>query len=241
MVLEKPAAWQVSRSNLKKIAKLEPSQRRFWEEELLFTPENGPHDLKKYQHHPDTITDLEMFYWGIGEDEEQNSEDPTTSAETQVQSEPKVIDITDSEEDTADVIIEKVIEREEFGAVAGRLREADEDMSVKSGNADGEVNRRGNKVAAHGGCQANHNHSVHGEFPTIVPGLVIKGPEGCWRCHQFGHGHRECTNPPVNESFCYSCGWQNVKISTCPQCKAAWKKNLVKRHKAWYRKYGKFN
>lgn len=79
-------------------------------------------------------------------------------------------------------------------------------------------------------CLAHHDHSTHGSTPTVVPGLVRMGPPtGCWRCHQEGHTHQGCKNDPVNDCYCFLCGWQNVKISNCPQCGPAWKQNQIKR------------
>lgn len=126
------------------------------------------------------------------------------------QPEPELINVTDSEEDegNADVVIEKIIERGHSGGNdepkinRETMNVETLDDVVKRGTPeerDGMTNRRGDEVTRPGGYRANHDHSIHGEFPTIVPGLVRKGPEGCWRCTRMGHSYRECTYPRAND------------------------------------------
>ncbi|KAK0165706.1 hypothetical protein PV328_004205 [Microctonus aethiopoides] len=64
----------------------------------------------------------------------------------------------------------------------------------------------------------------HGPRPTIVPNLQIVGGYGCWRCGNPGHSHRAC-KAPKRWRYCYLCGWRHVDVTTCPQCKEAWKKS----------------
>ncbi|KAK0079669.1 hypothetical protein PV326_008612 [Microctonus aethiopoides] len=64
----------------------------------------------------------------------------------------------------------------------------------------------------------------HGPRPTIVPNLQIVGGYGCWRCGNPGHSHRAC-KAPKRWRYCYLCGWRHVDVTTCPQCKEAWKRS----------------
>lgn len=87
------------------------------------------------------------------------------------------------------------------------------------------------------GCQSNHDHSSHGETPTVVVGLIRKGPiTGCWRCDRKGHTHQNCEYPQVNEYYCHLCGFQGYKIKNCPQCGSAWKANQARIRAAARRK-----
>ncbi|KAK0170653.1 hypothetical protein PV328_008478 [Microctonus aethiopoides] len=64
----------------------------------------------------------------------------------------------------------------------------------------------------------------HGSQPTIVPNLKIVGGDNCWKCGHSGHSHRVC-KAPKRWRYCYLCGWKDVDVTTCPQCKEAWKRN----------------
>lgn len=77
-------------------------------------------------------------------------------------------------------------------------------------------------------CGCSHSCVYHTDsFPTNVPqiaeiSLQQKFPRAektnyqCFRCEQFGHSHRTCSQPKTF-NYCYFCGTKNYTVDNCPK------------------------
>lgn len=182
-----------------------------------------------HERHPRTITDLETYYYYC---EKEMMIETDEVGDVKQNPEEAIVQVQRKDELKVDVVMEESNEGEKPEVNEDENNEEGEKVMIEEVKPD-KPEAVDPKLRRSGGCISNHDHTRHGLFPTEVVGLVPQVPPGtCRRCLQEGHNHRDCPNDQVNDCFCFNCGMQNVKITTCPQCKQAWRVSYQRRRRA---------